>query len=193
MREKARRLGLPTWDKADSEDICFVPEGDYVPVVERIAGADRLPAAGPIVTEAGQVLGEHGGVHRFTVGQRKGLGVAAGERLYVLSVDGPTRTIVVGQADRLAAGGLEADTLRWVAGRPPAARFAARARIRYRHPGAGAQVEVRDEGRLSVRFDAPERAVAPGQSVVLYDATRVLGGGVITRALATDEVRDAAG
>ncbi|MCB9544655.1 MAG: tRNA 2-thiouridine(34) synthase MnmA [Myxococcales bacterium] len=191
VRERARQLGLPTWDKADSEDICFVPEGDYVPVVERIAGADRLPGPGPIVDEAGTTLGEHGGVHRFTVGQRKGLGVAAGERLYVLSVDGPTRTIVVGQADRLAAEGLEATQLRWIAGAPPAMRFGARARIRYRHPGADAHVEVVGPDALRVRFAAPERAVAPGQSLVLYDGTRVLGGGVITRALAAEEGRHA--
>ncbi len=183
VRAEARRLGLPTWDKDDSEDICFVPDGDYARVVEQVAGA--APAPGPIVHADGRALGEHGGVHRFTVGQRKGLGVATGERLYVLSVDGPTRTVTVGPRDDLRAAGLRASGWRWVAGDgPEVAR--GRLRIRYRHGGADGDVRVRGD-EATVRFDAPQVAVAPGQAVVLYAGDRVLGGGWIEAAVPLGE------
>lgn len=179
VRARGKAMGLPTWDKADSEDICFVPEGQYAPVVERLVGAERIPSAGPIVDEAGEVLGTHAGVHRYTVGQRKGLGVGGGERLYVLSVDGPTRTVVVGPGDHLLSAELVARRLRWVAGEPPASHFEATARIRYRHSGAEAEVSVTTEDFMQIRFAQPQRAVAPGQAVVLYQGSRVLGGGWI--------------
>jgi len=183
VRAHARALGLPTWDKADSEDICFVPEGNYQPVVERLVGPDRVPGPGPVVDEEGRQLGEHGGVHRFTVGQRKGLGLGGGDRLYVLSVDGPTRTVVVGPADHLQAGGLVARRLRWLAGEAPAEPVRARVRIRYRHGGAEASAEMAGSDELRIRFDEPQRAVTPGQAVVLYRGTQVLGGGWIDSAL----------
>ena len=179
VRDKARALGLPNWDKADSEDICFVPDGDYARVVEEVAGPERVPGAGSILDEAGAVVGAHRGVHRFTVGQRKGLGVAGKDRLYVLSVDGANDTVTVGPRPRLVSAGLEALRCRWFAapgGRPVTAR------IRYRHPGASAEV-VTDGERALVRFDAPQIAVAPGQALVVYEDDRVLGGGWIERAL----------
>lgn len=183
VRARARAMGLPTWDKADSEDICFVPGGDYAPVVERVVGADRVPGPGAIVDEAGAILGAHAGVHRYTVGQRRGLGLGGGERLYVLSVDGPTRTVVVGPADHLLAEGLLARRLRWIAGEPPAESFQAEARIRYRHGGARAEVRVLTDDSLTLRFEEPQRAVAPGQAVVLYQGSRVLGGAWIEQGI----------
>lgn len=178
VRAKAKAMGLPTWDKADSEDICFVPDGDYARIVEKVVGADAVPAPGPIVHADGATLGEHRGVHHYTVGQRKGLGVAANERLYVLSVDGPSRTVTVGSRDRLATAGLMADQLRWIAGAPPAERFVALARVRHRHRGVPVEVEV-THGGMAVRYTHPEPATAAGQAVVLYDGSRVLGGGRI--------------
>lgn len=182
VRAKAKAMGLPNWDKADSEDICFVPDGNYAQVVEKIVGAQNVPAAGPIVHTDGRALGTHRGVHNYTVGQRKGLGVAAGERLYVLSVDGPTKTIIVGAPEALVSHGLRADRLRWIASEPPAAEFTAVARIRHRHRGIPVRVSV-GGAQMQVHFDEPESAIAPGQAVVLYDGSRVLGGGWITQAL----------
>ncbi len=181
VRDIARRLGLPNADKADSEDICFVPEGKYADVVERLVG-DRAPKPGPIVDQAGQTLGTHDGIHRYTVGQRKGLRVPTTERLYVLNVDGSTDTLTVGPADALTAAGLEAHELRWRVA--PSARVVT-ARIRYRHPGVTARVVPGADGVARVWFDQPQAAVAPGQAVVLYDSDdRVVAGGYIERALA---------
>lgn len=185
VRAKAKAMGLPTWDKADSEDICFVPEGDYARIVERVVGADAVPAPGPIVHADGRTLGAHAGVHHYTVGQRKGLGVAANERLYVLEVDGPSRTVTVGGRAQLATAGLEADHLRWIAGSPPAERFYAIARVRHRHRGVPVEVQVSGE-TMQVRYTHPEPATAAGQAVVLYDGGRVLGGGRITSMLRSE-------
>jgi len=181
VREQARAVGLSNWDKADSEDICFVPDGRYAAVVEGITG--RAPAPGAIVDERGQVIGEHRGVHRFTVGQRKGLGVAGREWLFVLRVDAATDTVTVGPRERLSAEGLEAVGCRWFA--PPEGRRVT-ARIRYRHAGADAEV-VTDGERALVRFATPQTAVAPGQALVVYEGDRVLGGGWIERALHVED------
>lgn len=185
-RDTARAQGLHNWDKPDSEDICFVPDGDYARVVERILGADRVPKPGVIRDPAGVALGQHGGVHNFTVGQRKGLGIAATERLYVLSVDGPTREVIVGRPEALLASGLTASRCNWIGG-PPADGLKVEAKIRYGHAGVGATLRVVDDG-VEVHFDTPQRAVAPGQAVVFYDGERVVGGGWIDRALAQDEI-----
>jgi tRNA-specific 2-thiouridylase len=178
VRDHARRFGLPNGDKPDSEDICFVPDGDYARVVEEVVG--EVPGPGPIVDESGRVLGTHRGVHHFTVGQRKGLGVASEERLYVLSVDGPGGVITVGGADRLQVAGLRAERCHWVDAAPDPERVVD-AQIRYRHEGAAARVRVEGDA-ARVTFLAPQRAVAPGQAVVLYDGDRVLGGGWIEAA-----------
>ncbi len=182
VRDHARRLGLSTWDKHDSEDICFVPDGDYARVVEQVAGPAHAPAPGAIVHQDGRALGTHGGVHRFTVGQRKGLGVATGERLFVLSVDGDARRVTVGPRAALSASGLRASRWRWVSGRPEAGPVHGQVRIRYRHAGVGATVLV-DGAQARVVFDTPQAAIAPGQAVVLYAGDRVWGGGFIDGAL----------
>lgn len=183
VREHARRLGLPIWDKPDSEDICFVPGGDYARVVESILenAGEAAPPAGRILDPDGAVLGRHAGIHHFTVGQRKGLGVSRGEALYVLGVDAPSGDVRVGGGERLLAAGLEARDCNWLSGSAPAGTRAVTARIRYRHAGVPAQVRAEGTGAF-VEFLEPVRAVSPGQAVVFYDGDEVLGGGWIERA-----------
>ncbi|MCA9539501.1 MAG: tRNA 2-thiouridine(34) synthase MnmA [Myxococcales bacterium] len=191
VRARAQRMGLPTWDKADSEDICFVPGGDYTRVVERIAGPGRLPAAGEIRHLDGRTLGEHHGVHHFTVGQRKGLGVAGGERLYVVNVDAAENVVRVGPRDALLAHALRATGCHWIDA-PPAPGQRVRVQIRYRHTGADAEIFA-DGDRALIRFTEPQSAIAPGQAAVVYAGDQVLGGGWIERVgpVVLDEARAA--
>lgn len=187
VRAIAHRFNLPNADKADSEDICFVPEGKYVPVVERVVGAAAVPGAGAIVHADGRQLGNHGGVHRFTVGQRKGLGVSGADRLYVLDVNGKTDTVTVGPRASLLADGLVLRDLRWLTTAPAETVVV---RIRYRHPGVSATVHLDpfDTTRATLRFAEPQSAVAPGQAAVCYVGDRVVGGGWIDAAIPTAEV-----
>lgn len=177
VRAIARDEGLlGVADKPDSVEICFVPSGDHTDVVRR-----RRPdavLAGTIVEKDGTVLGEHDGIDRFTVGQRKGLGVAAGKKRFVLEIVPETRTVVVGDVEDLLSDGLVASRVNWLID-PPASPFACTAKIRYRHPGCPATVAATVDGGAEVRFAEPQTAVTPGQSVVFYDGPRVLGGGWI--------------
>lgn len=174
-RQEARRLGLPNWNKPDSQELCFVPDGNIAGFVA--AEAPEVEASGPIVDESGNAVGEHGGIAGFTVGQRRGLRVSAGTPRYVLDVIPETRAVRIGPADALLRSGLEADGASWTGARP-AARFRGQVRIRYRHAPADAWVTPSAEG-FSVEFDAPQRAIAPGQAAVVYDGERVIGGGFI--------------
>jgi tRNA-specific 2-thiouridylase len=183
VRRRARGLGLATAEKPESQEICFVPDGDYARVVESLRPAG-LPGPGEIVDEGGRVLGRHAGVQHFTVGQRRGLGVAGGHRLYVKRIDAARNRVVAAPLEALGAAGAQLAGVRWVAGRAPAAPL--RARVRGRHPPAGAHavVEPQPDAAACLRFDAPVAAVAPGQAAVFYDGERVLGGGWIEAALA---------
>ncbi len=177
VRRLAAERELPTADKAESQEICFVPDGDYAAFVERSSAvADR---SGPIVNRRGEVLGHHAGVHRFTVGQRKGLGVTARRPLYVLAMVPGSRTVVVGEEDELLASSLLARDVNWLSIAPPAAPIRAAAKIRYRHPETPATVTPLDQGRVRVDFEQPQRAVTPGQAAVFYDGEVCLGGGWI--------------
>jgi len=177
VRAVARERGLPVADKPESQEICFVPDGDYAGFVERSAPAgDR---GGPIVDSSGREVGRHGGVHRFTVGQRRGLGVASARPLYVLAVRPDTRTVVVGDEGELLSDRLVARDVNWLSLPEPSGEIQARARIRYRHREAEASVRPLGGGRAEVRFRAPQRAVTPGQAVVFYDGEVCLGGGWI--------------
>jgi tRNA-specific 2-thiouridylase len=182
VRAHARRAGLPNAEKEESQEICFVPPGtrtgDFV--AEKAGGLGMtLPGfPGKIEDTGGRILGEHGGHFRFTVGQRRGLGVAASERLYVLSIDPQENRVVVGAADELSADEAEIGRLHLAAGRAEAP-FRAQARVRHRGVEVPATVHPRGDGSALVVFDEPVRAVAPGQSCVLYDGDVVLGGGVL--------------
>jgi tRNA-specific 2-thiouridylase len=181
VRRIAAELGLPTADKPESQEICFVPDGDYAGFVERQAGAaDR---SGPLVDRDGHVLGRHAGVHRFTVGQRKGLGLTSARPLYVLNVRLETRTVVVGPEDALFAPGLVARDVTWLSIAPPAAPRRAGVKIRYRAADAPATLTPLADGRVEARFDAPQRAISPGQAAVFYDGDVCLGGGWIVSEL----------
>jgi tRNA-specific 2-thiouridylase len=175
VRAHARRLGLPNCDKPESQEICFVPDGDYAAYV-----AARAPAApGEIVDGDGRVLGAHDGVHRFTIGQRRGLGFGLGEPRYVVGVDALTRRVTVGPKAALDRQAIEVEELSW-RGPLPTAPVRARVQIRYRHDAQPATIERLDAVRVRVTFDEPERAAAPGQAAVFYDGETVLGGGFIS-------------
>jgi len=183
VRERARALGLRTAEKPESQEICFVPDGDYARVVEALR-PDALPGEGEIVDESGHVLGRHRGIHHFTVGQRRGLGVATGRRLYVKRIEAERNRVVVAGEEALGSSGVRLERVSWVAGAPPAEPVRARVQVRYRHEGAEAKVEPGADGGARVAFDAPVRSVAPGQAAVFYDGDAVLGGGWIAEALA---------
>jgi tRNA-specific 2-thiouridylase len=183
VRARARELGLATAEKPESMEICFVPDGDYAAVVEKLRPG-AAPGPGDVVDEAGRRVGRHEGVHRFTVGQRRGLDVALGRRVYVKSLDATHNRVVVAPRDRLGAHGARLAGTSWVAGAPPAAPVRARVQVRHRHEGVAASIAARADGGAELRFDAPVDAVAPGQAAVFYDGDRVLGGGWIEEALA---------
>ncbi len=180
-RRHAERLGLPVAGKPDSQEVCFVPGGDHAAFLEEFA--PRMLREGEIVDEEGRPLGRHGGTARFTIGQRRGLGISTGERTYVLDLDPARDRVVVGPAELLARRGLVADRASWVAGSPPAeGPFEAEVRLRYRGEDVPAVVEPEGE-RLRIEFRAPQHGVAPGQSVVVYRGEELLGGARIREAI----------
>lgn len=178
-REIARELELRTADKPESYDICFVPDGDAGGFVDR-AGGTLGP--GPILDAGGGVLGEHRGIHRYTVGQRRGLGLGTAERRYVLEVDASRNAIVVGEAELLSRAGLEVERVRWVAGEPPDDR-GVDVQVRAHGEPIPARLESVWADRATVRFTRPERGLAPGQLAAFYRGDEVLGGGTIARPL----------
>jgi tRNA-specific 2-thiouridylase len=177
VRGHARRLGLRVAEKPDSQEICFVPDGDYAAFVERKAPA--LTRAGTIVAGDGRVLGTHEGVHRFTIGQRKGLRLSSSEPLYVVAIDAESARVTVGSRDALGRDQLTASGVNWTSGRAPDDWRTVTAQIRHRHGAAPARVRAAGLGRAEVRFDSPQQAVTPGQAVVFYEGDEVLGGGWI--------------
>jgi tRNA-uridine 2-sulfurtransferase len=177
VRSLAREAGLAVHDKPDSVEICFVPDGDHGELIRR--RRPELATAGRIVDTSGKVLAEHDGIENFTVGQRKGLGFAAGQRRYVLRIVPATNEVVVGDRDELLASGLIASRVNWLLDVPPAEPLPCQAKIRYRHAAAPATVTALPDGGARVEFAEPQSAVTPGQAVVFYDGPRVLGGGWI--------------
>ena len=179
VRAHAERLGLAVAAKPDSQDICFVPDGRYAGVIERLRPGAAEPGA--IVDRAGRVLGRHEGIIHFTVGQRRGLGIAAPEPLYVLAVDAARHEVVVGPQAALLRNRVFTGPLAWIGSDMPApgAARAVVARLRSSHPGAPARLVRKADGTAEVTLEEPEAATAPGQACVLYDADRVLGGGWI--------------
>ncbi|MBO0698694.1 MAG: tRNA 2-thiouridine(34) synthase MnmA [Zavarzinella sp.] len=180
IRALARRAGLAeVAAKPDSVEICFVPDGDHAKLIRK--RRPELMTAGSVVDPAGNVLGEHDGYERFTIGQRKGLGIATDRKRYVLRIVPESRAVVLGDRDDLLASELTASRVNWLADLP-AGPLRCTAKIRYRNPGSPATVWATPDGGARVAFEAPQSAVTPGQAVVFYDGTRVLGGGWIEEA-----------
>lgn len=183
VRQLAEGYGLPVKDKGESQEICFIPDDDYIRYLEEVGGLE--PENGHIINSLGKCLGTHSGIHRYTVGQRKGLGVAFSEPLYVLGVDAVKREVLVGTMPELFCKGLVAGGFNWHC-RPAEFPLAAFCKIRYRHGPVACEISELDDGRVEVRFIEPEKAITPGQAVVLYDGEAVLGGGWIEKALKSE-------
>ncbi len=175
IRRLAREMGLPVDDKADSTDICFLADRDYRSFI-----AERVPQTeGHVVDGDGRVLGRHRGIAGFTIGQRRGLGIAVGERMFVTGIDQRRNVVTVGTEDELLSDTVTVESVRWVAGCPPADEFEAEVKIRYRTPARQAAVRVGEEG-VEMRFRRPQRAIASGQAAVFYRHGEVLGGGIMS-------------
>ncbi len=180
VRALAREAGLGVADKPDSVEICFVPGGDHAAVIRgRRLG---LATAGRVVDTEGHVLGEHDGIERFTVGQRKGLAIAGAERRYVLRIVPSDNEVVLGRREELLASGLRASRVNWLS-EPAVGPLPCQAKIRYRHTAAPATVTALPDGGAHVTFTEPQSAITPGKAVVFYDGPRVLGGGWIEEAI----------
>lgn len=176
-RAIAEQAGLPNSQKPDSQDICFVPSGDYAAFIEGYTG--KTYPEGDFVDGKGNILGRHQGIIRYTVGQRKGLGIAMGAPVYVCKICPENNTVVLGSNDDLFTTELDADQLNWIAFNTPPAPFRCKAKTRYRQVEQWATVVPKENGTVHVTFDAPLRAITPGQSIVFYDGDYVLGGGKI--------------
>lgn len=182
VRELARRHGLALAEKPDSQEICFVPGGDYKRFLEAYLEeqSESLPdTAGELVTTAGEVIGEHNGIHNFTVGQRKGLGVATGSPLYVIQIKGDAHQVVVGSGDHLYSKTLRAHRVNFISVGEVAGPMRVSVKIRHRHEPAPAVLEQTGPDEVLVTFDTPQRAITPGQASVFYDGQTVVGGGWI--------------
>jgi tRNA-uridine 2-sulfurtransferase len=181
VRDLAHQHGLALAEKPDSQEICFVPGGDYKRFIDAYLdeqGAELPDTSGELVTTSGEVIGTHAGIHNFTVGQRKGLGVATGSPLYVIELRGDKRQVVVGRDGDLRSRTLRAHRLNWIALQGLDRSMRVKAKIRHRHEPADAEVRM-DGHHALVTFDEPQRAITPGQAVVFYDADVVVGGGWI--------------
>ncbi|HIJ96272.1 MAG TPA: tRNA 2-thiouridine(34) synthase MnmA [Desulfuromonadales bacterium] len=175
VRELAASFGLSVAHKHESQEICFIPDNDYAGFLERNG---VQPSAGDIVTLDGRIIGHHSGIHRYTVGQRKGLGIAWEHPLHVVQIDSCNNRVVVAEASELKRLQLTAGGASWIQ-QPKSSEFSATCRIRYRHTPAPCRVVLLEAGRFEVHFEQPQTSVTPGQAAVLYDGDAVLGGGWI--------------
>jgi tRNA-specific 2-thiouridylase len=175
VREHAARFNLPVAQKQESQEICFIPDNDYVRFLEE---SGVRPEGGDIVDRSGNRLGSHNGIHKYTIGQRRGLGIAWKEPLYVTAIDGGKSQVVVGPDEELKTAGLVAGELTWT-GKPISGTFNGSCSIRYRMQPVPCSARLVEDGRMQVDFGTPQRAVTPGQAVVLYQGEKVIGGGWI--------------
>lgn len=176
VRRLALEFGLPVAEKSDSQEICFIPNDDYVAFLED--SGKLCGAPGDIIHVNGQVVGRHLGAHRYTIGQRKGLGIAWSEPLYVTAIDAERNVVIVGEQPNVLAEGLKAENVSWIIA-PQAQEFTGSCKIRYRHQPVSCRVRLTADGGCEVRFDEPQKAVTPGQALVFYHGDEVLGGGRI--------------
>ncbi|MCD8255697.1 MAG: tRNA 2-thiouridine(34) synthase MnmA [Oscillospiraceae bacterium] len=177
VRTIAAENGFGNAQKPDSQDICFVPDGDYAAAIERLTGKPSAP--GDFIDRSGNVLGQHQGIIRYTLGQHRGLGLHWHEPLYVLRIDPAANTVTLGPQEALFSSELTAQPFNWISGEVPAQPVRCTAKTRYRQTAVPATAEALDAQTVRVRFDTPQRAITPGQSAVLYHGDEVLGGGVI--------------
>ena len=185
-REAARQHGLKgVAEKKESQEICFVPDGNYAGFIDRYLEAEdetsRLPGAGEIVDTAGRVVGQHEGIHRYTIGQRRGIGIAQQRPLYVISINADTNKVVVGSDEELLSNEFTAAGVNWISLDDPSTPVRAEVRVRYRHTAAPATITPLPDARVRVVFDEPQRAITPGQATVFYRGDEVVGGGWIVR------------
>ncbi|MBD0371991.1 MAG: tRNA 2-thiouridine(34) synthase MnmA [Pyrinomonadaceae bacterium] len=183
VREVARESGLAVAEKAESQEICFVPDGDYAGFIDRYleAEGERAPGEGEIVNREGATLGQHQGIHRYTVGQRRGLGLSNERPLYVLQIEAARNRIIVGQEEELLSREFTASGVNWIAFDNPTEEVRASVRVRYRHEAQPATITPLEAERARVTFDTPQRAITPGQATVFYRGDEVLGGGWIEK------------
>ena len=185
-RDAARQHGLTgVAEKKESQEICFVPDGDYAGFIDRYLEAEdateRLPGAGEIVDTSGRVVGQHEGIHRYTVGQRRGIRIANETPLYVISINSDRNRVTVGAAEELLSTEFIAAGVNWIAYDDPAEPVRAEVRVRYRHTAAAATITPLPDARARIVFDEPQRAITPGQATVFYRGDEVVGGGWIVR------------
>jgi tRNA-specific 2-thiouridylase len=183
VRGLAKELRLPVAEKRDSQEICFVPNGDYAAFIDayfREQGIEPAESKGEIVDTEGQVLGRHTGTHHFTVGQRRGLRIAAREPLYVIATEPASQRVIVGRNDNLMRSSLLAADVNWLSIAPPVEPRRAQVKIRNKHVAAEATLVPASDRHVEVRFDEPQRAITSGQAAVFYDGDLVLGGGWIS-------------
>lgn len=183
VRKIAEQIGLNVADKPDSQEICFIPDHDYGNFIENYENGNAV-LPGNFVDSRGNVLGQHKGIIHYTIGQRKGLGIALGSRAFVTRICPDTNEVVLGENEDLFCHTLYASDFNWMGAKPPKKQEQMRVtgKIRYTHKGADCTVSMTGDGLVKCEFDQPQRAITPGQSVVLYDGDIVLGGGVITAA-----------
>jgi tRNA-specific 2-thiouridylase len=182
VREAARAARLPVAEKPESQEICFVPTGNYSRFIESYLAEQGRPLAGgsgEIADSDGQIIGRHRGLHHYTIGQRRGLGLSGGPALYVLEIDPDRNRLVVGENAALGRCECEVRDVNWIAWERFEQPVEAEVKIRYRHPSARAWIEPRSSGRARLRFETPQRAITPGQAAVFYQGDEVLGGGWI--------------
>jgi tRNA-uridine 2-sulfurtransferase len=184
-REAARRNELAVAEKSESQEICFVPDGDYAGFIDRYLGTaeqtDRLPGAGEIVSMSGELIGAHGGIHHYTIGQRRGIGISSAQPLYVTRIDSANNRIVVGNQEELLGDEFTAAGVNWIALDDPTGPVRAEVRVRYRHTAEPATITPMADHRVQVKFDEPQRAITPGQATVFYRGAEVVGGGWIVK------------
>jgi tRNA-specific 2-thiouridylase len=179
VRKIAAELGLPAVSRPESHEICFIPDNDHAAFLESYIREPSLP--GPVLDGSGRTLGWHRGIASYTIGQRKGLGIAAPEPLYVTAIDSARNAVIAGAKEETYGTELIAAGLNWISIAPPRRPISVRAKIRYRHAEAGAVVMPREDDTVSVRFNEPQMAITPGQAVVFYDGDTVVGGGTIMK------------
>jgi tRNA-uridine 2-sulfurtransferase len=185
VREIARDSKLYTADKKESQEICFVPDGKYSEFIDRYLNAEErtgeIPSGGEIVNTKGETVGEHTGIHRYTIGQRRGLGISNEKPLYVVQIEAARNKIIVGEADELESIEFTAKGVNWVAFGTPAEPVRAEVKVRYRHDPAPATIHALPDNKARIVFDEPQRAITPGQATIFYNGEEVVGGGWIIK------------